>query len=92
MNSLGQYIRDRRKAAGMQLKELAKLMGISNTFLSDMERGKNDISLSRLPQLAEILNLDICELQAREAISRGRVLLSSGRSVWRRVEELQDAA
>lgn len=92
MELFGQYIRAQRTRHLMSLRELSRRMNLSITYLSEFERGRTAISPDRLPLLAKALDMDLCELQAREAISRGRVLLSSSRDVWRRVEELQDAA
>jgi transcriptional regulator with XRE-family HTH domain len=50
-NSLGQRIRELRDKADLSLRELAKKIGISSPFLSDIELGRR--SGQRLSQLAK---------------------------------------
>lgn len=40
--STGSLVREKRKAAGMTLKQLSELSGIHWTVLSDMENGRRD--------------------------------------------------
>ena len=73
----GPYLREQRLKAELSQKVLAKMLGISAPYLSDVERGKNDpLSLERMEQCAAILRIDVRELQVRAEISRGRVSLS----------------
>lgn len=41
---LGAALRERRKAAGIGLNEMAGRLGISSAFLSDCERGNRNLS------------------------------------------------
>lgn len=56
-NALGEDIRALRKARGLTLQELAGRLGRSVGWLSQVERGKSDISLTELGQLAEIFDV-----------------------------------
>ncbi len=45
--SVGQYVRDRRKAAGLTQRALGELAGVGPRFVSELERGKPKPALSR---------------------------------------------
>lgn len=51
-------IRELRKKAGIQQKELALLIGVSNPTVSEWENGKKDPSGDRLKKLAEYFGVD----------------------------------
>jgi len=54
--SLGERIREERKKRGINsLEELAKKTGISISHLSDIERGKTDVSGEKLLKIARVL-------------------------------------
>jgi len=59
---LGAEVRARRKKAGLQLAELAALAEISQTYLSDIERGNKMPPLPTLDTLATGLNTTVAEL------------------------------
>ncbi|OOQ60403.1 helix-turn-helix domain-containing protein [Mucilaginibacter pedocola] len=61
---VGKRIRDTRKGKGLNLHDVARLMGISVPAVSKLETGTTDINLSRLQQIADILEIDICFLLA----------------------------
>lgn len=54
----GNIIRARRYAAGLQVRELAGLVGISPTYLSAIERGRVPGSPAVLVRLAAALHAD----------------------------------
>jgi len=57
LKKLGTYIRMLREAAGMSQDELAKKSGFAGrAAISAIEKGKNNISVDRLPSLASALN------------------------------------
>jgi transcriptional regulator with XRE-family HTH domain len=62
MDELGKKLRDRRKAMGISLKQLGKLIGSAPSYLSMVENGKIDPSLSRLKKIANGLNITVIEL------------------------------
>ena len=51
-------VRELRIKKGIQQKELALELGISNAAVSNWEKGKSDPSGDRLKKLAEIFNVD----------------------------------
>lgn len=64
--SLGAVIRARRAARGSSLREVAGLAGVSSAYLSQIERGLHEPSLSVLRAVAAALELPLGAL-LREA-------------------------
>lgn len=62
MQSVGRKINQLRKNANMTQMELADKLGISYQAVSNWERGESMPDISKLPELAEILNTSIDEL------------------------------
>jgi transcriptional regulator with XRE-family HTH domain len=60
--SLGQEIRRRRKVAGKTLEGLAEAAGISPHYLSTLETGKRDPSVSMVTKVAKALGVAPGEL------------------------------
>jgi transcriptional regulator with XRE-family HTH domain len=58
---LGQIIRNRRKEKDISQKELCKALGLYDSDISKIERGK-DISLTLLAQIANVLELDMLDV------------------------------
>jgi transcriptional regulator with XRE-family HTH domain len=59
---LGALIRRQRELAELPMRELAKLAGISNPYLSQIERGLRAPSESVLESIAETLDISADEL------------------------------
>lgn len=59
MTTIGSRIKKLRKQQNLTLKELSEKVGISISFLSDIENGRSNPSLERLKQLAKALNTTI---------------------------------
>lgn len=59
---VGRNIRRKRKARGIGQTELAKAVGVSQAFLSELERGTKEPSLERLQVIAEALGCRPAEL------------------------------
>jgi transcriptional regulator with XRE-family HTH domain len=57
LNDLGDFIRDQRLRAEMSLRRLSELSGISNPYLSQIERGLRKPSADILQQLAKALEV-----------------------------------
>lgn len=55
--SLGDYLREQRKNARLSLRQLADLAGVSNPYLSQIERGIKKPSAEILQQLAKGLQI-----------------------------------
>ena len=58
VNEIGQVIRNRRKYLGLTQVELGKILGKSNTYLSDIEVGKTIPSLKTLIIICKTLSLE----------------------------------
>jgi len=54
---LGDYIRDQRNDSNVSLRQLAKLAGVSNPYLSQIERGLRKPSAEILQQIAKALRI-----------------------------------
>lgn len=54
---LGNYIRDQRNSAQISLRQLARLAGVSNPYLSQIERGLRRPSAEILQQIAKALRI-----------------------------------
>lgn len=59
---LGKRVRDRRQALGLSQEELAERANIHWTYVSGIERGKRNPSLSSLAHLATALDLRLEDL------------------------------
>jgi transcriptional regulator with XRE-family HTH domain len=71
--NIGEYIREQRNHAKISLRELAKQAGVSNPYLSQIERGLRKPSAEILQQIAkglrisaEVLYVEAGILQQRE--------------------------
>jgi transcriptional regulator with XRE-family HTH domain len=67
---LGARLRGLRNQRGLSLTELEAATAISSSFLSMVESGKSDITISRLVRLADYFEVDLADLV--EAGRRGR--------------------
>ena len=70
VRSLGDYIREQRSASDISLRQLAKLAGVSNPYLSQIERGLRRPSAEVLQQLAKALRVSAEQLYVRAGIVR----------------------
>ena len=57
VGSLGDYIREQREHAQVSLRQLAKSAGVSNPYLSQVERGLKKPSAEILQQIAKGLRI-----------------------------------
>jgi len=55
MLRFGQYLHNKRQQAGLTVEVLAKRVGLSKSMISQVENGKNSISLESLFDLKKIL-------------------------------------
>jgi transcriptional regulator with XRE-family HTH domain len=62
MVTIGDNIRKYRKMKNLTQKELGELVGISNTYLSDMEIGRTNPSIKTLKRIAKGLEISFVEL------------------------------
>lgn len=77
VGTLGEYIREQRNAAQLSLRQLARNAGVSNPYLSQVERGLRKPSAEILAQIAAALQISAETLYVRagllEAQDAGRV-------------------
>ena len=67
-DSLGDYLRDQRQSAKLSLRQLSELAGVSNPYLSQIERGLKKPSAEILQQLAKGLEVSAESLYVRAGI------------------------
>jgi len=60
--SIGDNIRKYRKIKNITQKELGETIGISNTYLSDIETGRTNPSIKTLKKIAKGLEINYIEL------------------------------
>ena len=68
LGSLGEFIAGQRRAAQLTLRQLADQTGISNPYLSQIERGLRKPSAEVLQQLAKALRVSAETLYVRAGI------------------------
>lgn len=68
VNSLGDYLKEQRLAARLSLRQLADQVGVSNPYLSQIERGLRKPSAEVLQQLARALRVSAEQLYVRAGI------------------------
>ncbi len=57
LKQLGKYIRSQRKLAEMSQRELASLVNLSDTYMSQLERGLHEPSIRVLRSISDGLNI-----------------------------------
>src|SRR5213592_2993417 len=68
MRDLGEFIREQRSVARLSLRKLSDMAGISNPYLSQIERGLRKPSAEILQQLARALEISAETLYIRAGI------------------------
>ena len=68
LGSLGEYLKEHRLAAQLSLRQLADQAGVSNPYLSQIERGLRKPSAEVLNQLARALRVSAEQLYVRAGI------------------------
>lgn len=68
VGSLGEYIREQREQAQVSLRQLAQTAGVSNPYLSQIERGLRKPSAEILQQIAKGLRISAESLYIRAGI------------------------
>src|SRR2546427_11006103 len=62
LSQIGRRVRARRTSMGWTLKQIAERSGVSSRFLSDLEAGKGNISVARLADVAQALDVPLVSL------------------------------
>ena len=65
---VGTFIRSQRETASMSVRRLAELAGVSNPYLSQIERGLRKPSADILQQIAKALRISAEQLYVRAGI------------------------
>jgi transcriptional regulator with XRE-family HTH domain len=72
VSSIGQYIREQREQAKISLRQLAAAAGVSNPYLSQIERGLRRPSAEILQQIAKGLRISAEALYVQAGILEDR--------------------
>jgi transcriptional regulator with XRE-family HTH domain len=72
VGSIGEYIREQRKRAKVSLRQLAEATGVSNPYLSQIERGLRKPSAEILQQIAKGLRISAEALYVQAGILEDR--------------------
>ncbi len=72
LSPLGEFIREQRNGARLSLRRLSELAGISNPYLSQIERGLRHPSAEILQQIARALRISAETLYVRAGILEER--------------------
>ena len=67
--NLGARLKHHRQLSGMSLRELARQLGVSPSFVSQLENSKSQPSVATLYSISQLLDVSIDELFAVEAAS-----------------------
>lgn len=68
VGTLGEYIREQRQSAQLSLRQLARNAGVSNPYLSQVERGLRNPSAEILTQIAAALRISAETLYVRAGL------------------------
>ncbi|MGW0563688.1 helix-turn-helix domain-containing protein [Streptomyces sp. NPDC003016] len=68
VGNLGEYLREQRRSAQLSLRQLADAAGVSNPYLSQIERGLRKPSAEILQQLAKALRISAETLYVQAGI------------------------
>ena len=71
-DALGAFIRDQRRQAQLSMRKLAERAGVSNPYLSQIERGLRKPSAEILQQIARALQISAETLYIRAGILEER--------------------
>jgi transcriptional regulator with XRE-family HTH domain len=80
VNSIGEYIREQREQARISMRQLAQAAGVSNPYLSQIERGVRKPSADILQQIAKGLRISAEALYVQAGILEDRKADSGVRS------------
>ncbi len=72
VSSIGDFIREQRQLAQVSLRQLARVAGVSNPYLSQIERGLRKPSAEVLQQIAKGLRISAEQLYVRAGILDAR--------------------
>jgi transcriptional regulator with XRE-family HTH domain len=68
VDNLGEYLKEQRTASKLSLRQLSEVAGVSNPYLSQIERGLRKPSADVLQQIAKALRISAEQLYVRAGI------------------------
>jgi transcriptional regulator with XRE-family HTH domain len=71
LQALGDFIRAQRLASKLSLRELAERTNVSNAYLSQLERGRHEPSLTVLKAIADALGIPLAVLLSHAGVLDG---------------------
>jgi transcriptional regulator with XRE-family HTH domain len=90
VNSIGEYIREQREQARISMRQLAQQAGVSNPYLSQIERGLRKPSADILQQIAKGLRISAEALYVQAGILDDRLSDSGVRAALLADSELSE--
>lgn len=60
--AFGQRVRQLRKEQGLSQEALAQLAGIDRSYMGNIERGEKNVTLKKVYEICDALEIDIKEL------------------------------
>jgi transcriptional regulator with XRE-family HTH domain len=76
---VGERLRTIRQLRRRTLKEVADRAGLSESFLSQVERGRTSVSIASLQRIAGALGIEVSDVFAYDGASRPRILRRDAR-------------
>ena len=55
----GKRVREMRKAKGLSQEKLAEMAGIDRSYMGNIERGEKNITLKKIYEICDALQIDI---------------------------------
>ena len=59
MVAFGKRVREVRKAKGVSQEKLAEMAGIDRSYMGNIERGEKNITLKKIYEICDALQIDI---------------------------------
>ena len=59
MVAFGKRVREVRKAKGISQEKLAEMAGIDRSYMGNIERGEKNITLKKIYEICDALQIDI---------------------------------
>lgn len=60
--AFGKRVREVRKKQGISQEKLAELAGIDRSYMGNIERGEKNVTLKKVYEICDALDIDITEL------------------------------
>lgn len=68
VSKIGEFLKEQRQASALSLRQLSELAGVSNPYLSQIERGLRKPSAEVLNQLAKALRISVEQLYVQAGL------------------------